>query len=253
MCASASEISVDELVQTLKRTSLPTVIIEGADDVIVYRGIEQLTCGSGNYLSILPVGGREKVIELFRRRDEFSGKQVSYIADSDCWVLTGIPGELLDESLVFTHGYSIENDVLADEDFESLLFDVDKPVYRAELEKFIKWFSLTYSRHVAGASEGLHIGAHPNRILDNSESWEDLIALRDGEIFPVDIHKKISEDYKKYLRGKSLLAVLMRRLSYTGRVPRHHHLALLEMGASKRGAKVGAIYDRIKQNFQTQP
>jgi len=250
MLSSASEISIDELIQTLKRTSLPTVIIEGDDDVVVYRGIERLTCSQGNFLSILPVGGRGKVIELFKRRDEFSGKKVSYIADSDCWVLTGIPDDLLDESLVFTHGYSIENDVFLDMDFEGLLFEIDKPIYKNELEKFMKWFSLAQHRHLNGQADRLPIRTHPNRILDNPEMYDELLSLRAGEEFPADLHEKISKNYKRYLRGKSLLALLMRRLSYHGRDPRHHHLALLEIGANQMGPKVSAIYDRVQKNFQ---
>ena len=61
------EISTEEAIAVIKKSSLPTVVIEGADDAIVYRKIEDI--GDG-FVSLLPVGGRENVLAIFNRKAE---------------------------------------------------------------------------------------------------------------------------------------------------------------------------------------
>jgi hypothetical protein len=62
-------ISIDELVATLKRSNLPTILVEGDDDVMVYRQFEKQF--GARKVSILPCGGRNTLLKVFERKHEF--------------------------------------------------------------------------------------------------------------------------------------------------------------------------------------
>ena len=98
--------TVEELVAALRRSALPTVVVEGQEDMRIYRWVEE-RLGSRT-ANVLPAGGREKLFSVFRRRQEFADLPVAFVADRDMWLFSGIPpdyGEIL-----WTQGYSVEND-----------------------------------------------------------------------------------------------------------------------------------------------
>lgn len=66
-------LTTEELIATLRNTSLPTVVVEGLDDMIVYRAIEQRL--SHLNVSILPTGGRSKLLDIYKRKGEIQSKQ----------------------------------------------------------------------------------------------------------------------------------------------------------------------------------
>lgn len=63
-------MTVDELVASLRRTTLPTVLVEGSDDMNVYRWIEDRLDPA--QVSILTCGGRNTLLQVYERRAEFS-------------------------------------------------------------------------------------------------------------------------------------------------------------------------------------
>lgn len=242
---SKVDITVDEMIATLKRSSLPTLVTEGGDDVIVFRGAEVDFSSVG--LSILPVGGRDKLLQIFCRRDELEHITIAFIADRDVWVYDKVPPEFVSENLVLTDGYSVENDLYRDGNLENLLTNDEVGRFRAELSAFIKWYALAVARVLDG--RGGKIRVHPNHLLDNNERLKDELKLQEGEAYPDDLKSKIDSDYKKYLRGKSLMPLIMRQLSYPGRSVRHNHRSIMEIVACNRGLLIGAIYDQLKAIF----
>jgi hypothetical protein len=56
-------ISLEEWIALLERSVLPTIIIEGRDDVIVYREFEKKL-----NVDVLPVGGRNTILEIFKEK-----------------------------------------------------------------------------------------------------------------------------------------------------------------------------------------
>src|SRR5690606_19362346 len=96
------------------------VIVEGVDDIIVYRILINLYKSLG--IQVIPAGGRDKVLEVF---DEIKStnniNKTIFIVDKDLWVFTGIPTEYQHERIITTTGYSIENDIFIDKDVMSLL------------------------------------------------------------------------------------------------------------------------------------
>ena len=103
----APQPTVDELVAMLGHAELPTVIVEGKDDMRIYRWVEGRV-GSQN-ANVLPAGGRENLLSVYQRRNEFTHLPVAFVADRDLWLFSGIPEIYHD--IIWTLGYSIENDL----------------------------------------------------------------------------------------------------------------------------------------------
>src|SRR5579863_8723513 len=132
---SRAEPSVEEIIALLKQTSLPTIVVEGADDMIVFRRFEDRLSHLG--VSVLPVGGRLNVLNIFTRRGEIPAYvKLAFIADQDTWVYTGVPKEYQHANLILTSGYSIENDVFVDGNLVSLLSRKEFGRFLAELQQF---------------------------------------------------------------------------------------------------------------------
>lgn len=109
--------SVDEIVASLKNTSLPTVLVEGRDDMTTYRWIEN-RLGIQN-ANVLPCGGRDKLFAVYNRQTEFRHLKCAFLADRDMWLFDTTCSQY--GSIVFTKGYSIENDILDDSHVADLL------------------------------------------------------------------------------------------------------------------------------------
>ena len=102
-----SDMTVDECVAALHRTYLPTVIVEGKDDMQIYQWTERRV-GIQN-ANVLPVGGKETLLAVYERRNEYAHLPVAFVADKDLWLFSGIPPDYPD--IIWTEGYSIENDL----------------------------------------------------------------------------------------------------------------------------------------------
>lgn len=240
------EVTVDEIVSLLQRTGLPTVIIEGGDDAIVYRGLEIDYSEMG--LSVLPVGGREKILKLVERYGDFSNDaRVAFIVDMDIWVNVGVPQQYNHYPIVFTWGYSIENDLYSDGNLERMLSKRETESFKAELARFIGWYALVLSRHLADAS--IEFSHSLSRVLDNENEYTRLCQLLEGETYPLHLKADLEHDYIKKMRGKSLLRVLMRQLSRRGRKVKHAYGPLMEMIAVARGPNVRRIYEEVAAKF----
>src|SRR5699024_6310044 len=69
-------LTVDELLTTINRTSLPTIIVEGSDDVAIYRWIEKQILRKN--ADVIQCGGRKKLIAVYERRHEIK-KNISIV------------------------------------------------------------------------------------------------------------------------------------------------------------------------------
>lgn len=239
------DISVAEYVEILKRSSLPTIVVEGVDDIVVYRYFEDRLSAWG--VSLMPVGGRGAAIDIFKRREELSHLALAFVVDRDSFVHTGVPDDLNSEILIFTDGYSIENDVFRDGELFGLLRADERDGFLQELTQFLEWYALAMSRRLSGMD--CPIATHPDRVF---AEYESLTALGADEEYPQQLLSLIREDYQKVLRGKSLMPLLVRKTNYKGRVPRHNSHAMLEMVAARPGALLNGIYGRIVQALNLQ-
>ena len=230
----------DELIATIARSSFPSIVTEGDDDVIVLRRLEDEFAETG--LTLLPAGGREAVLEVFERRHTLPARaRVFFIADRDLWVISGVPVQYQAPDLIFTSGYSIENDMYMDGDLELLLTRSEHRIFQRELEIVCRWYALALNRCFEGLGENISI--HPNELLGDPDRAVALNELKDFEQYPEALRQRIFNDYARLLRGKTLFALLTRQS--TG----HHSRMLLDFGASRRGPLFHAIINNIRRNL----
>lgn len=136
-------LTVNEIIAYLKRTNLPTVLVEGTDDKSVYRYIEN-RLGELD-ADILICNGRDALLEIFTRRNEFSAAKVAFVADRDMWYFTGIPDEY-QNGVIFSAGYSLENDLYVKEIFEGLLEKEEKRKFMDLIQELSRWFAFEVTR-----------------------------------------------------------------------------------------------------------
>src|SRR5450830_1085410 len=94
-------LSLEEIISVLNKTSLPTVVIEGIDDVVVYRKLEEIFSDVG--ISVMGVGGRVNLLSIFDRLDEIKSKDfIAFVADRDLWAISDLPKKYVSDRLIFT-------------------------------------------------------------------------------------------------------------------------------------------------------
>ena len=236
--------TVDELYELLKRTSLPTVLVEGKDDIIFYRKIEEDLSEFG--VDMLPAGNKGAVLDLYKKlSSEASPLPIIYVVDNDLWVHGFVDAEEKPDEVITTKGYSIENDLYSDGELESLCSGVELAKFRGELDRFLYWYALAVSRKLHDRDSAFR--THPGKILDDVEFYDSETALIDNENYPDHLLAELKANYSSLLRGKSLFALLVRELSSKQRVTKFSVKQLMEIGASRRGEN----YQRLSSNIRS--
>ena len=153
------DLTVDELVAVLGRSQLPTVIVEGQVDIQIYRWIEESIIN--RKVDIQSAGGRNNLLLVYKRRNEFAHLPVAFVADRDLWLFSGIPPGYPD--IIWTEGYSIENDLYAGANLENLLNVDEVDEHRQVLEAIIEWFAFEVEEHLAGREA--RVATHCNQVV----------------------------------------------------------------------------------------
>ncbi|UGY10184.1 DUF4435 domain-containing protein [Phyllobacterium pellucidum] len=233
--------TVDELISTLKHSTMPTILIEGDIDIIAYRPLEKIH--EAHSVSLLSAGGREAVLEIYRRRGEISwGENLIFVVDQDAWCVNGIPEAYQAKAIITTNGYSIENDVICDGELVNLLDAAETADFNKELDTFLQWYALAFSRYLSNSGEIIKV--HPSKILDDEENRSELLELKEGEAYPENLRAQLAANPLVLIRGKSLFNLLMRQLSYPQRHVKHQYNALIETVAASPGENLGGIFHR---------
>ncbi len=217
--------TVDELVATLRRSELPTVIVEGKDDMRIYRWVEG-RIGSQN-ANVLPTGGRETLLSVYERRNEYAHLPVAFVADRDLWLFSGIPSIYND--IIWTQGYSIENDLYAGATLEDMLESKEARVHQQVLVLIIEWFAFEVEEHLAGRE--VRVDTHCSRVVPPGKTEIDQGFRQSRGFRPPDevLHQQIKDAYPLQLRGKTLFQVLVRFLSASDRDVKHSTFGLYEI------------------------
>lgn len=219
----ALELSVDEIVDTLKRSSLKTVLVEGKDDVLLYRWMEN-EIGITN-ASFFPCGGRDKLLQVFERRNEFPNLKVVFVADKDSFVYTNTPEGL--NEIIWTNGYSIEND-LYERKIEALLDNDERTIFLKSLNSFIDYYAFEIENFLNGRKYCFR--NHPQHIIceTKNEVRREFLESINFSDPKKEIRKDLEERYDILIRGKSLFGLLTRILSKQSRQIKHSKMSLLE-------------------------
>ena len=179
------EDKIIKVIDRLSRSRLATLIVEGSNDSEIYDDIEFLLADHVNsYPSILrePVDGRENLLEIYKRRAEFSSHiPVAFLADLDYQVLID-PTRMLSDypDIIWTAGYSLENDLYTDANPTKLIKKEDLNIYNAALKVVIDTFASEVTRWHIGCIEP----ALRNRYLA-AISTNASLTLRGKELFDV--------------------------------------------------------------------
>ena len=219
------DLTVDELVAALGRSQLLTVIVEGQVDIQIYRWIEESI--SNRKVDIQSAGGRNNLLLVYKRRNEFAHLPVAFVADRDLWLFSGIPPIYHD--IIWTEGYSIENDLYADANLENLLDADEVEEHQQVLDAIIEWFAFEVGEHLADREA--RVATSCNRVVPLGETEMDQgFCTRRGFRPPnEEIHQQIKDEYQLQLRGKTLFQILVRFLSAPDRDAKHSTSGLYEI------------------------
>lgn len=229
------ELTTEEIVATLRRTKLPTVVIEGKDDLVVFRRLE-VAC-QDIQLSVFPVNGRSRVLDLFDERRKLGlPSNISFAADKDMWVFDGVPTPYDTAQIALTDGYSIENDVYRDGGLEELMLPEERRIFERELEIFLAWYASAVCRR-----DDECLRTHPNEVLSRASSPGQ--AFGENVLEVLDVLRK---NYASFVRGKSLVGLLMRQINKPGRHARYNKSSLLELVATRPGKHIERLFDAIR-------
>lgn len=140
--------------------------------------------------------------------------------------------------------------MLIDGELESLLTPSELRVFREEIERFTRWYSLMITRSMSN-SKSAGFRTHPQKILDDEVNLDEelklKLKLKENEVYPEDFFLKIMGNYGLLLRGKSLFAILLRQLSSKKREIKFSSRQLMAIGASRKGENFKKMTNSIKE------
>ena len=254
---------VDEVVALLRNSQLPTLVVENYADVRIYsRWIEQHLFGTYR-IDVLAANGKGNLLSLYDRKNEFAGLPIVFVANRGIWLFSGIPEDY--EDIIWTQGYSVENDVYSMGEIENLLDPTRAWEHWLVQESIIRWFAFELEALIPQtlSESNLSLG---NLIPKYNFEIEEFIAgLNLGDLIPKDntkldksfrknrgfcwprteIIEEVSTEYRFDLPGK-LLFQMLDRFSST---PLHvlYNTALTNYKSKRQGLILG-----IKEKFDEQ-
>lgn len=239
--------TADEWVAALSRMRDPIVLVEGKDDVQICRWAAERV---GNpRLDIHPAGGRQTLLDVYARRSEYAQLAVAFVADRDLWLFSCIPQGY--DDVIWTEGYSIENDIYADVNLEDLLNADEVAPHRETLASLVEWFAFEVEQHLDGCDA--HINKHLNQIVPLGETKVDQALLTSRQFRPpkADLHQQIQDAYQLQLRGKFLFQLLHRFLNATGRHTQYKFKMLHEkaLTSADQHERINRIIREVEQKI----
>jgi hypothetical protein len=238
--------SVEEIVSSLsKSTSLLTVLVEGKDDALVYRCIEDKLnslISIDNKADIFICGGRRDLIEIFESRKKFKNTKVVFLADKDMWFFEGVPKQY--EDIVFTDGYSIENDAYIESVFNNLLDKDDKKIFENLIKELSIWFAFEVHRYKETGDSKCDVSV--DRICPNNIFCPDFKKSIDFVDPPQHLIDLIFTEYTRALRGKNLFQALLRFLHKNT----FSYHTLLTLGSKLENPKIDMLINKLSSKFQ---
>jgi hypothetical protein len=239
--------SVNEIVSTLKRSTLPTIVVEGTADVYIYRFLKSKLKNS--LVGIQPCGGRSVLFSIHDRKEEFSGKNVVFVADLDAYRFDGIPHERQD--IIFTAGYCIENDIYDGADLDNYL-EEDDANHSLLQSIVVKWFAFELEKYRGSLSQNksLSVSDHINNISpDGLGVLCPDFCRRIGYSDPTPATIAfIKSELNLNVRGKQLFQMLARFTSKKNRFSKLNENNLIEIALRQtENPNIVRIVDDINQ------
>ena len=248
------DYAVNELSALLRYSQVPTLVVEGKDDVQVYhRWVERRLFGTYR-VDVLAANGRANLLRLYERRSEFVHAPVIFIVDRGMWLFSGIPKGY--EDIICTNGFDIYNDVYMDAKLETLLNSDEAKKCRKVRSSITEWFAFEVEEWLAGNDDDNtgSVSFHLNEIIPRgSTEIDSLFRKRRGFRPPKNKKrvKQIKNEYKRKLPGKFLFQILTRFLDVDGRRPRLPRSSLfpIAISMSDSGSLKGRLVQEIREKI----
>lgn len=206
-------LTEDEIVSYIKKSNLTNILVEGPNDLQIYNWIEEKIDRLN--VRILPCGGRNTLIKIFRRRNEFSNKKVVFIADKDMWVYSEIPERYTD--IIFTTGYSVENDLYScsTNTIYDLFSDREKSDFEEIISSLLLWYCYEIEMFKKNKDFNLNISLHLNQVIhsDSTSLAPHYLAKINNYEPCTKTLNELSINNMIKLRGKFIFDAIIRQLS----------------------------------------
>lgn len=214
----------EELISTINHSSTPYIIIEGPDDVMIYRWIlEDIGCTA----FLEPRNGCDGVKRIFDRRSEIKTSRVVFICDKDAYVYSKtIPSRY--KGIFFTKGYSIENDLYYGRALEKKLFEKkDSELFEKALNSFIRYYACELEKMRNG--QEYNFREKPEAIINHKDYSLRVTQLSDFIEPSSKTIGYLKQDYDLLLRGHSLFKLVRMILHRKKRDIQYEEKALYEI------------------------
>lgn len=242
-------MSVPVIIATIQRcTSGKYVVVEGVDDIVVYRNLITIYHTKG--IKVISAGGRDKVLEVFNGLcgSDALNKAI-FIVDQDSWIFSGIPSKYQHERIICTSGYSIENDIYLDKQLESLMLATNVySTFEENLKIYLRWFTLAITRFCTdnnSSSEKLDI--HPTTFFKDQTSIDSYCALKADEVFPTEVYNDLLLNYSLKFRGKCLLPLAVNCLGQRPGEAKYNTKTIMEeTSCVGRGTYLNLLFGKVE-------
>lgn len=213
----------NELVSMLQHSSELNIIVEGNDDLFIYRWVlDEL----GVLANLCATGGCGTLRKVYLRRNEFPNAKVIFVTDKDTYVYYKIPNKY--SGIIFTEGYSIENDLYYGRKlYNSFMDKEDRQLFDKALEQFLLYYVSEIDKMMAG--NDFDLKGKARKILDDKT-----FQLNKG-VFPQTPSPSenqmtiIKKNYDLLLRGHSLFGIIEMVLNRKDRAVRHNEGGIYEI------------------------
>lgn len=242
-------LTVNEIISTLKRSNIPTILIEGSDDFYIYRLLKLRL--DKNIVNFQPCGGRNNLFTIYNRRSEFDGKQVIFIADKDSYRFIGVPKDKI--GIIFTEGYCIENDIYDGSGIDDLIDFEDLNAFNSLKKLILAWYSFEVENLLNEPIKySMKVDLHINQIVPVGSK---IICTKLGKKINFTIPtKKIEElvdkDYGLNVRGKQIFQSISRFTSAKGRFSAFSDKNLIETAIKLKTSKhIDSLISKINMSL----
>jgi len=208
-----------EIIAAIKHSILPTVLVEGVQDK---EALRLLDASIGKVGAVICCKGRDTLFAVWARRAELAGKCIVFVADKDLFVVGSIPVEY--KGIIFTDGYSLENDILESKRWISLQDADDKAHYEQMTELNIDHFWVQVRAFIDNAT--------PPQWLSPYRLQADNFALSQNDKQKQNecrLYRRIAANPLRYVRGKNVLHAVHHSLSHSGRKNKFSPGQILEL------------------------
>lgn len=250
MSRPTTPFSVPVIISTIQRNpSTKYIVVEGVDDIVVYRCL--ISSNLGKNISVLSAGGRDKVLEVFTNLKNTPGINNSiFIIDQDSWIFSGIPKDFQHPRIIYTSGYSIENDIYIDKQLEALMQGTGVySSFKDCLATYLKWFALAITRFCTNANaDSEKLKVHPDNFFQSQTTIDTLCALKEGEVFPQELYDDLLLNYALKFRGKCLLPLAVQSLGKRDKGAKYNTNTIMEEAAiTGRGVYLNRIFSEVER------